>query len=55
MKYVFEIATAQAVKAAVAVTTIISIAATAICCASTEVGITGIIALTVSGYFLITL
>ena len=55
MKYVFEIATAPAVKSAVAMTTIISIAATAICCASIEVGITGIIVLAVSGYFFTTL
>ena len=55
MKYVFEIATGPAVKATVNLTTIIYIAATAICCASTEVGSAGIIVLTVSGYFLTTL
>ena len=51
MKYVFEIATGPATKAVIVVMTIICIAATAICCASTETGISGIIALTISGYF----
>jgi hypothetical protein len=52
MKCVFEIATGPATKAAIAVTTIICIAATATCCTSTETGISGIIAITISGYFL---